>query len=475
MNGFRWICALWMLVCASFCLAQGTPSILWAQPGLQNNGTAVFTPDNDTILDGTEQTFVRLRDVTTGLPLWELSTPLPSPKTLDVNPDGSLFALGRTNTNAGKPSVYRMDDQSLVWEVPTGLDCFGIAFTGTGDRVFTVGSGGGVKGYSALTGAVMDTWGSGSSFAVARSRDGLLMAYSQTSHIFVRDLTAGAIVWDFPVTGAARCLRITPDNRHLAAWISNEIQIWSLESGTMERQWLANTGSFAPWQWARMDMSPDGRYLVSTHHDDPRLTIYRLSDGALVRYFDAGFGGQPDSPCYSRDGRAIFFSGSDGFVRLINSPIQPEEVLPDTVALRLGWLSSGTLASFFDIEGNAYRACRFFVPNPLVAPVRVDVTGTSPKANPTSLMFRVTSRMSAAGSFAIKLLLYNYDTSAFEEFPVSTIGTTYGAFFATPSGDLSRFVGPGNKLTARYEIKSTGFVAVHAWCNETELARWSVN
>lgn len=459
----------------SFGNSQGAPSVRWAMPGIENNGWAAFTPDGDYILDASEQNNVRLRDASTGIPLWVINVPYPSPRTIDVSPDGSLFALGRTNLNAGRPSVYRMEDQSLVWEKPSIFDCFGVMFTGAGDRLFTTGSGGGVIGYDTVSGAMTNNWSSGGCFGLARSKDGKLMAYSTLAkHVFVRDLSTNAILWDFSTGANARVLRITPDSKHLAAWVDqNIIQIWSLETGTMERQWQANTGSFAPYGQVIMDMSPDGRYIVSTYHNDPRLPIYRVSDGALVRYYDSGFGNQPDSPCFSRDGRTIFFVGSDGLVRLIDAPVQPEEVLPDTARTVLGRLDSGSVASLFDVEGNAYRVCKFFVPNQLVAPVIVEVTGVSPLV-PSTLNFRVDSRMTAGGSFSIALKLFNYRDGAFETFPATGITTTSDIFMAVPTGDDSRFVGSAKELKARYEVRTNGFVATQAWCNETELARWWV-
>lgn len=149
---------------------------------------------------------------------------------------------------------------------------------------------------------------------------------------------------------------------------------------------------------------------------------------------------------------------------------------PTNYTLRFGQVTSGGTGNLTAIDGNVMKACKAFVPNLTVAPVTIELNGTSPVTNPSSFRFRTWSRMATGGSYSITLDLYDWSTSSFSPTDTFTdsIGLPFKATTVQGSGTLSRFIGSANSVRARYRIKPTGFVATPVWCHELDQAVWFV-
>jgi hypothetical protein len=152
------------------------------------------------------------------------------------------------------------------------------------------------------------------------------------------------------------------------------------------------------------------------------------------------------------------------------------QINPTSVTVRLGRIDSGTVAHISDIDGQVFRVCKFIVPNNQVAPVNVEVDGTSPIAVPSALSFRTYGRMNTTGLFTQTLDLYDWSISNFSTTAVTTsnIANTFRAAGVGADAPVSRFVDGANRVRARYRIRQTGPAASAAWCFEIDQAIWLV-
>ncbi|MCW5936588.1 MAG: hypothetical protein KIT11_04700 [Fimbriimonadaceae bacterium] len=152
------------------------------------------------------------------------------------------------------------------------------------------------------------------------------------------------------------------------------------------------------------------------------------------------------------------------------------EVAPGSFTVRLGRLASGNVQSLAGRDGDSLVVCKFIVPNQFVEPINVEIDGTAPGSNPTSLSFTVLSRMDTTGSFSQILDMYNWQTNSFDATDVRTdaVGTTFTERTLNGTGSLGRYVGGGNALRARYRIKQTGPAGASIWCQLTDRAVWTV-
>lgn len=152
------------------------------------------------------------------------------------------------------------------------------------------------------------------------------------------------------------------------------------------------------------------------------------------------------------------------------------QVNPDSFTVRLGQVTSGGLAQIADIDGHALRVCKFIVPNQIVAPITVEVDGTSPIASPIAIQFRTYSQMSVTGSFSVTLDLYNWTTNAFSATAVNTtpITNVWKAAGVAADAPIARFISGTNKMRARYRVRQTGPASSNAWCNDLDQAVWFV-
>lgn len=161
---------------------------------------------------------------------------------------------------------------------------------------------------------------------------------------------------------------------------------------------------------------------------------------------------------------------------IVTEDLAVTRIAPAAVTLRLGRIDAGNSASLTTADGNALRVCKFLVPNQVVPPINVELSGTSPLATPNMLVFRVLSRMQQSGLFQQTLDLFDYRAGAFDpsDLSIANINQTYAEQSVTGSGDLSRYVSNTNEVRARYRVKQTGPAASLIWCSEHDKAVWLV-
>ncbi|MGE0000747.1 MAG: hypothetical protein AB7F50_03145 [Fimbriimonadaceae bacterium] len=150
------------------------------------------------------------------------------------------------------------------------------------------------------------------------------------------------------------------------------------------------------------------------------------------------------------------------------------QVNPTAVTVRLGRIEAGSVAQISDIDGNVFRVCKFIVPNQTVAPITVEVTGTSSVLAPTLLAFRTYGKMSVSGSFSQTLDMYDWTLNGFSPTAVTTsaIGNTYRAAGVGANVPVARFVSGSGQVVARYRIRQTGPAGSSIWCFDLDQAIW---
>jgi hypothetical protein len=152
------------------------------------------------------------------------------------------------------------------------------------------------------------------------------------------------------------------------------------------------------------------------------------------------------------------------------------QVNPASFTVRLGRVDAGNVGALADLDGAVLRVCKFIVPNQQVAPITVELDGTSSIANPSQMSFRTYGRMSASGLFSQTLDLYDWNLGSFSTTAATTsnIGTTFR--FASVSADapVGRFVSGSNQVRARYRIRQTGPAGTPFWCFDLDQAIWLV-
>ena len=153
-----------------------------------------------------------------------------------------------------------------------------------------------------------------------------------------------------------------------------------------------------------------------------------------------------------------------------------QQINPDTVTVRLGQITSGSVAQISDIDNQVLRVCKFIVPNQVVAPITVEVEGTSPLATPAEMQFRTYSLMSVSGVFSQTVDLYDWSISAFSTTTANTtsINTTYKPIGVSANTPVARFVNGSNRVRARYRVRQTGPASSSFWCNDLDQAVWFV-
>lgn len=146
-------------------------------------------------------------------------------------------------------------------------------------------------------------------------------------------------------------------------------------------------------------------------------------------------------------------------------------VSPNTLGINLGSLKSGSVADLDADDGVAVQVCKAFVPNVSSPIIRATLTGNLPISTVTSLMLRVKTKMSSAGSFRQDLSLYDYAMGVYNDVRQDTLTTSYQTLDLTATIPANMTDGNG-QVSARLEIRRTGFGSVAVPCVEIDAVHW---
>ncbi|MCW5938732.1 MAG: hypothetical protein KIS64_03665 [Fimbriimonadaceae bacterium] len=144
---------------------------------------------------------------------------------------------------------------------------------------------------------------------------------------------------------------------------------------------------------------------------------------------------------------------------LIPAGAAPETVAPDALTLQRGQIISGTIADLATDNNVALRLKKFFVANPTEAFVWGTLQGTTSILTPSSVTFRVKSRMVTGGQFRQELEQWNWNTSTYENLlNTNPFNTVYGTRESIASPATGKVNGSG-RLQARIRTFPNGISA----------------
>jgi len=161
------------------------------------------------------------------------------------------------------------------------------------------------------------------------------------------------------------------------------------------------------------------------------------------------------------------FSATSRNVSLLASP-----VVPGSVAVKLGRLNSGNLASLAQGDLVYYEVCKFFVPNQQSAPINVEVESTNPVNTLSALGFRVLGKVTTSGSLLRKLEMWDWQASRWDPVDVLTgpLSTTLVEHVVNDTGNISRYMNGSKRMKSRWTVKAVGPVGSSSWCKDTDQA-----
>lgn len=172
------------------------------------------------------------------------------------------------------------------------------------------------------------------------------------------------------------------------------------------------------------------------------------------------------------------FTGSPDTAYLDNVRFLPAgSVIPPTIAtVRLGKLSSGTVANLGTTDGTSLVVCKYVVPNQSTPPVSVELEALLPEVPTGHFGFRTFSKTTNNGLFAQRVELWDWQAGRWD--PVDTVDqpvTTTPTFATvTATAPFDRYWNDG-AVKARYRIRATGPVSTLLWCHELDHAAWTVD
>lgn len=149
-------------------------------------------------------------------------------------------------------------------------------------------------------------------------------------------------------------------------------------------------------------------------------------------------------------------------------------VRPSSTNVQLGRVDAGSTTSLGDADGDAFRICKFIVPNQQVAPVTVELF-SNVTTTPQYLSLIASSRMTVTGVFQQTLELYDRNGGyAAGDTRTDPMSTTYTNRQLDATGNVVRYLGQNEQVRARYLVRQTGPASSSSWCAEHDWAAWIV-
>ncbi|MCW5938016.1 MAG: hypothetical protein KF884_09355 [Fimbriimonadaceae bacterium] len=158
----------------------------------------------------------------------------------------------------------------------------------------------------------------------------------------------------------------------------------------------------------------------------------------------------------------------------VTSGTGPQTVVPDSLTLQRGQIISGTIADLANDDNVALRIKKFFVANPSEPFVWGTLQGTTSVSNPSSVTFRVKSRMATGGQFEQQIEQFNWNTSSYENtVTTNPFGTTYGTRDSEANPATGKVDGTG-RIQARIRVFPRGISASLLPEVDWDLVNWIV-
>lgn len=150
-------------------------------------------------------------------------------------------------------------------------------------------------------------------------------------------------------------------------------------------------------------------------------------------------------------------------------------VSPTLFRVILGRVDAGGLTEVQSLDGATLRVCKFFVPNSVVPPIRVEVVAQL-SSLPQFLSGVSNSHMVTGGLYQQIMRLYDYTTGNWLSGDNRTdpINLNYELQYLQATGQISRYLDANNNISMRFEVKQVGPAAQPLWCSEMDFLGWVV-
>jgi WD40 repeat protein len=278
----------------------------------------VFSWDGNLLAASSDDGVIRVWDMETQQLIWELTPPEPDTYTLNLefSPDGSILAVAAEHGPEGPYGAH-------IWDMATGVlvanpvghtfPAKDVGFTPDGSRLLTGGFDATVKEWDTKNWELLRTFfGAGDSVLDLQvSADGNMVAVTGTQLALVFDLNTFEVTHVLNGhTGGVDGVDLSPDGRLLLTASGNDrsTRLWDL-SDEASKELLALPDADSPLS-AGVDFNPDGSRLLASRGAGS-LTIWDFPGSREVRTFE-GPGNVVDVVAYDPTGRYLAAGGSGG-------------------------------------------------------------------------------------------------------------------------------------------------------------------
>ena len=272
-----------------------------------------FSRDGSRLASGGDDAQAILWDARSGQRRIRFAGHLDALRSLAFSPDGRQLLTSSLDRTARLWDATRTEQ--LTAFVAGAQTAWG-EFSGDGLRVFTGGDSGRFNAWDSQTGRLLGTHalpGAAPEFPVW-TRDG--------SQVWLTAAADGKVIqlWDFlsdkhvlSLRGHPKdvqVIRIVADGEQLlSAGVDGTVILWSVKTQTPIRTWHLSDAVQAA------TLSPDGESLVVGFRTDPRVRIYSVRNGALLRTLEGHQLGVFSAE-FTRDGKRLLTAGGEQTLRI---------------------------------------------------------------------------------------------------------------------------------------------------------------
>jgi WD40 repeat protein len=294
---------------------------VWALPGYEKRVSAAgFSPDNQLILDDSEDNTARLFDAQSGQQLQVFSGHTAIVNDIAFSPDRKSILTGSDDKTA------RLWDTATGQEIQKFVGHMGIVitvgFSPDGKQILTGSEDKTLRLWDIETGQELNQWFLEEPVTAFTADGAYAVGYSETGNAnYVWDTRTLTKTQRFSYSGAPwrYATRFSSDGKYLLAAYGKEIVFSDVTSGQELQVFRGHTDSIKG-----LDLSPNGKYILSGSADGT-ARLWDVKTGQELRRF-SGHGGQVDVVAFSSDGQRILTSGFEG--RVLLWEIEPHSELP---------------------------------------------------------------------------------------------------------------------------------------------------
>jgi len=277
-----------------------------------------FSPDNQTILTGSDDNTARLFDIESGKQLQVFSGHTDQINDIAFSPDSKWALTGSS------------DKTARLWDTATGKEIrsfightnnvITVSFSPNGKQILTGSEDKTLRLWDIETGHELNQWFIEEPVSAISPDGNYAVGYSEAdnaNHLW--DIKALTKTHSFTYTGQPGRYNIefSPDGKYLLAGYGIGFVLSDVASGQELQVFKGHTDGVN-----KLAFSPDGKYILSGSFDRT-VRLWDIQTGQEVRQF-SGHAGAVYSVAFSMDGKRILTGGVDDTVRLWNIELHSE-------------------------------------------------------------------------------------------------------------------------------------------------------